>query len=724
MSGKLMVQLVGSEDDKWDQKIKGNAKIATRLIGAEDIRWDVDGTGEAGTFVDYLGQKHPITGISSDVVPCGAKVRERLGLETGTVSEALEALSASPRAVSELGEDTQVVFVPSETLAEKQKRIDEQPRNLGGHELRFNFTEAIDVNVVKPLSFSGFYNGHLVIDLCGVSISEVSRLEELILLSGCFCKVEIRNGTFDFATSVSAVRAKHCPAVYLTDLVFKGGGSNAGYSGESSDGYASGCTAVKCKLLFSEGILEEASETRAKELVEAHNTSGDVHAGVLAKAQHTHALADVPEFSNTVEKKISAHNASDDAHANLFQGKISCPTEGSAGQYLKLMEEGVVWADVNADIDVSGKIQAHNASGVAHWQLFRAKISKPETGSAGQYLKLNPDGTCSWADVAAVPIGMIFPFASNVPPAGAYLLNGQTISSCQTLYPQFWEWVCAEATAGRLRTVEDNAAYDAELSAKGNCGAFVLNAGGVSGAVRLPSVEYGFVMGAPGPQIGQTLAAGLPNITGSFGAKQFTAYGDGWGEGAFYAENPSGDSAGGGSSGKTTVFYLDASRSSSVYGNSSTVQPASVRFVYCIQVYHATSSLSEQQAVQLSAEMQLKADTSLSNLTDNGIRAVRGVFSSQPSGYAWLPSGMIIQWGETAAQNEEVSADVIFPATFPNACLTVVVGTKIEESVTVPSGCDFTVQLVSKTLTGATFFWQNNSGQKQKAKATWIAIGY
>lgn len=372
----------------------------------------------------------------------------------------------------------------------------------------------------------------------------------------------------------------------------------------------------------------------------------------------------------------------------------------------------------------AGAVAEHNASGVAHWELFRAKISKPETGSAGQYLKLNPDGTCSWADVAAVPIGMIFPFASNVPPAGAYLLNGQTISSCQTLYPQFWEWVCAEATAGRLRTVEDNAAYDAELSAKGNCGAFVLNAGGVAGAVRLPSVEYGFVMGAPGPQIGQTLAAGVPNITGSFGAKQFTAYGDGWGEGAFYAENPSGNSAGGGSSGKTTVFYLDASRSSSVYGNSTTVQPPAVRFPYCIQVYHATSPLSEQQAAQLASEMQIRADTSLSNLTDNGIRAVRGVFSAQPSGYAWLPSGMIIQWGETAAQNTETSADVIFPATFPHACLAVIVGTKIDDSVTVPSGCDFTVQLLSKTLTGATFFWQGNSGGTQKAKATWVAIGY
>lgn len=367
----------------------------------------------------------------------------------------------------------------------------------------------------------------------------------------------------------------------------------------------------------------------------------------------------------------------------------------------------------------AGAVAEHNASGVAHWELFRGKISKPETGSAGQYLKLNPDGTCSWSDIDCVPVGTIFPFASAQPPAGAYLLNGQTIANCQTLYPQFWTWLSAEAAAGRVRTVADNAAFESELTAKGNCGAFVLNAGGTAGAVRLPSVEYGFVMGAPGPQIGQTLAAGLPNITGTFNAHTFTDTVSG-----AFSNGEDGTSGNyyNGATMPNTVF--DASDSNAIYGASSTVQPPAVRFAYCIKVYNATSALSEQQAAQLASVMQLKADTSLSNLTDNGIRAVRGVFSAQPSGYAWLPSGMIIQWGETAAQSAEVSADVIFPATFPNACLTVVVGTKIEESVTVPSGCDFTVQLVSKTLTGATFFWQNNSGQKQKAKATWIAIGY
>ncbi len=439
--------------------------------------------------------------------------------------------------------------------------------------------------------------------------------------------------------------------------------------------------------------------------------------GEYALKEHTHTIPQVTGLQAALDGKenagaVAAHNSAEAPHPGKFEVAGAVAAHNSAE------------APHPGKFEVAGAVTKHNASGVAHGELFRAKISKPTTGSAGQYLKLESDGSCSWANVAGVPIGTIFPYVCKRPPNGAYLLNGQTITNCSTLYPQFWEWINAEVSAGYIRAVADNATFDAELSAKGNCGAFVLNAGGVTGAVRLPLIADGFIMGALSDQQGYTMAAGLPNIQGSFGAKQFTAYGEGWGEGAFYAENPSGDSAGGGSSGKTTVFYLDASRSSSVYGNSTTVQPPAVRFPYCIQVYHATSPLSEQQAAQLASEMQIRADTSLSNLTDNGIRAVRGVFSAQPSGYAWLPSGMIIQWGETAAQSAEVSADVIFPATFPNACLTVVVGTKIEESVTVPSGCDFTVQLLSKTLTGATFFWQGNSGGTQKAKATWVAIGY
>ena len=383
----------------------------------------------------------------------------------------------------------------------------------------------------------------------------------------------------------------------------------------------------------------------------------------------------------------------------------------------------------------AGAVAEHNASGVAHWELFRGKISKPETGSAGQYLKLNPDGTCSWSDIDCVPVGTIFPFASAQPPAGAYLLNGQTIANCQTLYPQFWTWLSAEAAAGRVRTVADNAAFESELTAKGNCGAFVLNAGGTAGAVRLPSVTAGFIMGGTASQTGTTEAAGLPNITGAFGGDKLTDYATGWGTGAFTAETFNDTSAGGGSSGKNTRYAFSAANSNSIYGASSTVQPPAVRFAYCIKVYNATSALSEQDAAQLASLMQLKADTGLSNLTEDGEAKIKGVFTPPTStdlntvdafiGFARFPSGMIMQWGESLIQNKETTFDIVFPVTFPNRCFTVVVGTKIGGNVAADSygATDKLIQMVKATTSGATFFQQGFESNSNWIKGCWIAIG-
>ena len=327
----------------------------------------------------------------------------------------------------------------------------------------------------------------------------------------------------------------------------------------------------------------------------------------------------------------------------------------------------------------------------------------------------------SMANVAGIPIGTIFPYVCKRPPNGAYLLNGQTITNCSTLYPKFWEWINAEVSAGYIRAVADNATFDAEVSAKGNCGAFVLNAGGVTGAIRLPLIWDGFIMGASSDQQGQTLAAGLPNITGTFNAHTFTdtvsgAFSNG-------EDGRSGNYVNGATM-PNTVF--DASDSNAIYGASSTVQPPAVRFPYCIQVYHATSPLSEQQAAQLASEMQIRADTGLSNLTELGKFKISGAFSAHPSGYAWLPSGMIIQWGESQTSATEGEITVTFPVTFPNRCFTVVAGTQIAASTEESNlgKADCMIQVLGATTSGATLYKQNIVSNPVWIKGCWIAIGY
>lgn len=68
------------------------------------------------------------------------------------------------------------------------------------------------------------------------------------------------------------------------------------------------------------------------------------------------------------------------------------------------------------------------------------------------------------------------------------------------------------------------------------------------------------------------IEAGLPNITGT---TQFDGNQWGWLSGAFYAGQPQGNGPSGG--GTDHMLYFDASRSSSVYGNSTTVQPPSIK---------------------------------------------------------------------------------------------------------------------------------------------------
>ena len=90
-------------------------------------------------------------------------------------------------------------------------------------------------------------------------------------------------------------------------------------------------------------------------------------------------------------------------------------------------------------------------------------------------------------------------------------------------------------------------------------------------------------------------APGLPNITGNVGMHSVTTGTNMQGvSGAFYATSTLSSFRDGGTqgSGATSIpiFFLDASRSSSIYGASSTVQPASVKLLPVI-VYRSNAQL-------------------------------------------------------------------------------------------------------------------------------------
>lgn len=127
--------------------------------------------------------------------------------------------------------------------------------------------------------------------------------------------------------------------------------------------------------------------------------------------------------------------------------------------------------------------------------------------------------------------------------------------------------------------------YNMLLNANGSVGCFAWDGEGTD-KFRVPTLNDIFVESGKANQIGQFVGAGLPNISGNVTFYGVEAW-NGGGDGAFkvnVASNTSTSHHSGGSE-KIPTLTFDASRSSSVYGNSSTVQPNAVRYRAMVQIY-------------------------------------------------------------------------------------------------------------------------------------------
>lgn len=101
--------------------------------------------------------------------------------------------------------------------------------------------------------------------------------------------------------------------------------------------------------------------------------------------------------------------------------------------------------------------------------------------------------------------------------------------------------------------------------------------GDATGTFRIPDYNVTKRFLQPGSGAGTQIAAGLPNISGSWAAGSgSTASGA-----AYISGTRSGEGGGGGGTDNNVVF--NASRSSSIYGNSTTVQPPSQVVHLCIK---------------------------------------------------------------------------------------------------------------------------------------------
>ena len=140
-----------------------------------------------------------------------------------------------------------------------------------------------------------------------------------------------------------------------------------------------------------------------------------------------------------------------------------------------------------------------------------------------------------------------------------------------------------------------------------------------SGSLRLPIIKNYIKAANPSEGI-KNIEAGLPNITAKMMGATYGGLADAYvtAAGACRTEGDGGAAAKGGTELRLWKHDFDASRSSAVYGKSSTVTPPSTTLYPWVVAYAAAIPASTAQAAEFQQGLSGKADTNLGNLSTAG----------------------------------------------------------------------------------------------------------
>lgn len=216
--------------------------------------------------------------------------------------------------------------------------------------------------------------------------------------------------------------------------------------------------------------------------------------------------------------------------------------------------------------------------------------------------------------------------------SGLHLLDGALLSA-DGIYGEFVNYMATlVSTAPDCFTTESD--WQDSITNYGVCGKFVYTApaGQNPATVRLPKIT-GILEGTiDATALGDLVEAGLPNITGKFdGNVNKSSVLEAFGECHYEAGNTSltgaftpitayqyGTADGDSPATMVSGFNFDASLSNSTYGNSTTVQPQTIKCFYYICVATTVKTDIEVDIDEIATDLNGKADISLSNLNTTG----------------------------------------------------------------------------------------------------------
>lgn len=153
----------------------------------------------------------------------------------------------------------------------------------------------------------------------------------------------------------------------------------------------------------------------------------------------------------------------------------------------------------------------------------------------------------------------------------------------------------------------------------GSCGKFVYDS--TNNTVRLPKVSDILQSTTDINALGNLIEAGLPNIKNEFnGGRIFTTndYNGGVVAPFIKAPTPAYLPAHSGTGNQTSIIGFDASLLSTIYGNSNTVQPQTIKAFVYIVIANSTKTSIQVDIDEIATDLNNKAGTDLANVTDTG----------------------------------------------------------------------------------------------------------
>lgn len=305
-------------------------------------------------------------------------------------------------------------------------------------------------------------------------------------------------------------------------------------------------------------------------------------------------------------------------------------------------------------------------------------------------------------------IGEIITSAIPLKDSGLHLLDGSKLLG-GGIYDKFVQYIAGLVSANPSLFITEEK-WQESVTNYGVCGKFVYDT--ENNSVRLPKIT-GFIEGTTDTAaLGDLIEAGLPNITGSYWVNRLNCK-EGTPEfsGALSGKTLSGRYIPVLNSGTWDVWDLniDASRSSSIYGNSTSVQPQSVKLLYYIVVATTAKNDIEISIDNMSTDLMAKAETDLSNCTRPY------VIETYSKGYSWYrvySDGWIEQGGKSPSWQGKIT--LLKPFTSVNYT-----GTATTCNTAVAGAAEGAPRF-SPVTTSTCFVSSSNSGHS----AFWQAYGY